>query len=437
MTKLSPAQAGRYRLVCVQCGWETREDRHEIHCPHCGPSAFLQTRYDQQTLELAGNPEDFFSYRDWLPFDGSLDIPMTLRCIRADELGRELGLNDLWLLLCGYFPRQEACLTSCTFKMLEATGVMMRVLERSGKTLILSSAGNAGVAALEMGARAQIPAVVVVPESARNQMMTCPCTTEHGPMLILLKDSAYPDAIALVGRLQEHFKDRLVREGGAWNVARRDAMGVPVLRAAQAMGGIPDHYFQAVGSGTGGIAAFEAAERLCRGGWSGGPMHLHLVQNTPFTPMVDAWKEGRREVRHMDRSDVLDRLSRTFSNVLANAAPPYGVAGGVFDVVTKSGGELLAATNEEARNGCELLKKIPGCDPFPEAGVAMAGLLQAVENGTVNKNDSIVVHLTGGGWKASVKDFDKKPYPVALSIHPDEFDLAVRQVETYLNRWKD
>ena len=45
-------------------------------------------------------------------------------------------------------------------------------------------------------------------------------------------------------------------EGGAKNVARRDGMGTTVLSAATTIGEIPDYYFQAVGSGTGAIAAW-------------------------------------------------------------------------------------------------------------------------------------------------------------------------------------
>ena len=55
---------------------------------------------------------------------------------------------------------------------------------------------------------------------------------------------------------------RSIEEGGAKNVARRDGMGTVMLDAAVTIGRMPDYYFQAIGSGTGGIAAWEAALRL-------------------------------------------------------------------------------------------------------------------------------------------------------------------------------
>jgi cysteate synthase len=49
-------------------------------------------------------------------------------------------------------------------------------------------------------------------------------------------------------------KPDFVPEGGAKNVARRDGAGTVMLDATLTMKHLPDHYFQAVGSGTGGIA---------------------------------------------------------------------------------------------------------------------------------------------------------------------------------------
>ena len=92
-------------------------------------------------------------------------------------------------------------------------------------------------------------------------------------------------------------------EGGARNIARRDGMGTVMLDAALKLERIPDHYFQAVGSGTGGISAWEAALRLRADGRFGSILsRLHLAQNLPNAPIYCAWKgdRGRASVqRHV------------------------------------------------------------------------------------------------------------------------------------------
>ena len=67
----------------------------------------------------------------------------------------------------------------------------------------------------------------------------------------------YFDAIHLSNVAVE--LDQFIPEGGAKNVARRSGMGTTVLSAATTIGQIPAYYFQAVGSGTGAIAAWEAS----------------------------------------------------------------------------------------------------------------------------------------------------------------------------------
>jgi len=417
-----------HSLVCVRCGWETREDRHTVHCPTCGPGAFLRTRYDEP-LALTGPAEEFSSYGAWLPFPFAFPLEgLRIGCLRMEALGREMGLENLWLLLSCWAPELGATLPACTFKTLEAAGVMMRVVSQTDRTLIVSSAGNAGAAVLEFGVRHSIPAIVIVPESARPTMMASAPPGARAPMLVCLERATYPDAIRLVGRIVERFPGDLVREGGAYNVARRDAMGVPVLRAVQEIGLIPDHYVQAVGSGTGGIAAREAAERL------GGTMRLHLVQNAPFTPMVDAWERGDRAVEVMSPREAYERLQRTYSTVLANADPPYGVDGGVFDAVTGTGGDLVAVSNDEAREASALSESHAPVEPYPETGVAAAGLARQVERGRIGAGDVVLLHATGGGLQRSIRDLGKTPYPVGLTIGPDDVDAACAAVESYLSR---
>ena len=68
-----------------------------------------------------------------------------------------------------------------------------------------------------------------------------------------------------------------------------------------------DHYFQAVGSAAGAIAAWEAVELLLKDGRFGHTStRVHMAQNEPFTPIPDSWER---------RSRTLARRSRALSSV--------------------------------------------------------------------------------------------------------------------------
>ena len=124
-------------------------------------------------------------------------------------------------------------------------------------------------------------------------------------------------------------------------MARRDGMGTVMLDAAVTAGRMPDHYFQSVGSGT-GHAAWEAAMRLRYDGRYGSTLpRLHLAQNEPFTPMVSAWRNRRREIiPSIDMPDARESVTRVMSDVLTNRNPPYSIRGGVYDALEGPGERL-------------------------------------------------------------------------------------------------
>lgn len=131
-----------------------------------------------------------------------------------------------------------------------------------------------------------------------------------------------------------------------------------VLSAVLAIGRIPDYYFQAVGSGTGAIAAWEANLRLIGDGRYGShKMKLMVSQNAPFTPMYDAWKAGSRSLLPMDDSFARRQVEIILAKVLSNRKPPYGIVGGLYDALVDSAGDILISTNEEASQRRVCLKR--------------------------------------------------------------------------------
>ncbi|WP_455382365.1 pyridoxal-phosphate dependent enzyme, partial [Salinispira pacifica] len=179
---------------------------------------------------------------------------------------------------------------------------------------------------------------------------------------------------------------------------RRDGMGTTMLAAAAATGRLPDHYVQAVGSGTGAIAAWEMALRLLADGSFGKrkPV-LHLVQNHPFTIMTDAWESHSPALGAPDQMLAREHIRELHAPVLSNRHPPYAVRGGVFDALTDTGGHMYSVTNREAMEAGKLFNDLEGCDLDPAAEVALAGLIRAVDRGYIRRNELVVLNVTGGG----------------------------------------
>jgi cysteate synthase len=337
-----------------------------------------------------------FRYVDFLPVDRMIEADGKPVTYRSEGLAKHLGLNNLHVIFNGYWPEREAKMQTASFKELEAPSVLARVPEKHNGTLVVASAGNTGRALAHICSKNNIPLVLVIPDDRRDEIWSPLPYGDSVRLIIATGNSDYFDAITLAGKLTGI--DEFFPEGGAANVARRDGMATTVLDAACTIGRIPDHYFQAVGSGTGGVAAWESCLRLREDGSYGDvTMKLHLAQNAPFIPMTEAWNNGQRELPPLDEQKAKDEIHHIKAKVLSNRKPPYSLKGGVYDVLSASSGAMYGIDNDEVDLAMGLFEELEGIDIHPAGGVALGALMQAAASKTVGADELIALNITGGG----------------------------------------
>jgi len=377
-----------YSLVCSLCGARYEDDGLLLSCPVPHREALLKTEYPARGRAdgLAG----LFRYRDWLPVRRVLPGAGAASVLPAGELGRKLGLTDLWLAFSGYWPEAGAGLTTGTFKELEAYTVLGRLPERP-PVLVVASAGNTAAAFASACGRHRLRCVLVVPATGLDRLRFR-APLDDRVRLVALDGGRYSDAIALAGSLAS--LPGFQAEGGVRNVARRDGLGTVLLSAYDAMGQLPDYYFQAVGSGAGALGVHEAALRLGEHEDAGLPPRVMMCQNLPFAPIYRRWMGGRPAGADDD----------LIAPELANANPPYDTAGGVSDCLTATGGDVLAVGNDAAADAMRLFEETLGVDIEPSAGVALAALRSAAEAGRVPAGARILLNVTGGGRARYARD---------------------------------
>ena len=413
----------KYRIECNRCGLEIIEDRNQVFCPRCLREGLLTSVY-ANPLTVDPNFTNIFRYKDWLPvcseFKGLSSLP---GCFQSRNLARALGLDNLWILFSGFWPEKGAFLESTSFKELEAVGVLSRIFERTRQIPVISSAGNTGLSTLFVSQRLGIPAIVVAPESACQEYRVPEKTGPDQTLLISLRDADYRDCIEFTARLERELPG-IVPGGGVYNIARRDFLGISLLHAAFTMKGIPDHYFQAVGSGTGAIAAREANLRLNRFQvFPPKTMRLHLAQNRPYTPIVNLW-----ENRPLDDQE---QAGQVLAQVLTNPAPPYGVTGGIRDVLSETQGQVYGVSNTEIQEAKSEFEHLEGMDIQYPAAAALAALKQAVDRGEIRTKDTILLHITGGGRERLNREEKSMIRPPALSIDKTRIQKAISEISAF------
>lgn len=387
-----------------------------------GGGAFLRAEYHRR-VPVWGPPSDgVFRFRDWLPVHTELPGSGTPVTYRSSGLATRLGLANLWITFSGWWPERGALIPSGTFKECEAYAVYGRMGAAAHReTLVVASAGNTARAFLRVASAHDLPLVVVVPEVNLADLWTAGPRSRSTIVVAAGDGSDYSDAIRLAGMLcsQQGFR----AEGGARNVARRDGMGTTFLSAAEAAGRIPDHYFQAVGSGTGAIAAWEANQRLIRAGGYGSHLaRLHLAQNAPFQVLVDSWNARSRDLRCPSDTVAKEQINRINAKVLANRQPPWSPVGGLFDALSETDGAMYAVSNEEADRAGDLFEHLEGIDLSPAARVACGALFQACEQGSINPEDLVNLNITGGGYRRARAELDTLPLEADLVAGRDLFE---------------
>lgn len=401
-----------YQLESACCGATFEDKRWELDCPHKDGAALIFAKYAKRQLEVRNDLPGIYKYADWLPICRTLEGSGAPVTYKSEALGKHLGLTNLYVTFNGYWPEKGAFMKTGTFKECEAYAVCARTREEDGRVMVVASAGNTARAFARVCSENHIPLLLCVPEDNLDAMWADKPWNDCVKLVCTAAGSDYFDSIHLSNIVCE--LDKFFPEGGAKNVARRDGMGTTVLSAVTEIGRIPDYYFQAVGSGTGAIAAWEANRRFVADGRFGSNlMKLMVSQNVPFTPIYDAWKAGSREMLPLDEHMAREQVARMCAKVLSNRKPPYSMTGGLFDALTATGGDVLLATNEQAAEAQELFARLEGVDIEPAAAVALASLMQCVKEGRVEKDAVVMLNITGGGIARYRREFN----PVRQ--HPD------------------
>ncbi len=416
-----------YTLKSLVSGRTFNDSGWLLEAPGETAPGLVRALYAIKQIEVKDNGYGIYRFADWLPIGRLLEGSSAPVTFKSEALAKELGLENLYITFSGYWPEKKALMTTCSFKETEAYSVCARLDPNQKKILVVASAGNTARSFARVCSDNNIPLLLCVPEDNLDALWFDKPIKNHVKMVCSRSGGDYFDAINLsniASRL-----DGFIPEGGAKNIARRDGMGTTVLSAATFIGRIPDYYFQAVGSGTGAIAAWEANLRLIEDGRFGNhKMKLLVSQNYPFKPMYDAWKAGSRAMLPLDDELARKQVEEINAKVLSNRKPPYSLAGGLFDALVDTKGDILLADNFEAQSAATMFELLEGIDIHPAAAVAVASLIKVVAEGSIDPDALIMLNITGGGEKRfkSNKELHYLEPSVIFDINPNEEEVKLK-----------
>ena len=406
-----------YKLLNLSNGHEFEDKGWTLTDPEGKTPSLIRAVYQNKTFSPRPGLDGIYRYADWMPVKRTLKNSCAPVTYKSEGLGKHLGLDNLYITFSGWNPKIGARFRTCSFKETEAFSVLARLEADEKRILVVQSAGNTARAFAQVCSDNRIPVVICVPADNLHDLWFSKKLHKCVKLVTVPHGCDYYDAISIGEKLAED--PGFILEGGAKNIARRDGMGTTLLSFAEVTGRIPDAYFQAVGSGTGAIAAWENACRLADDGRFGANnMRVFVGQNAPFSLIYDSWKAGSKGLLPLDPDAGRRQAEIILAKVLSNRKPPYSIEGGLFDVLKASNGDVFLADNNDIMYWMMQYRNLEGYELLPAACVAVASLAKAVGEGKVAKEDYVMLNCTGGGTLAAMSNgfvFKKRD----LEIEPE------------------
>ncbi|MFY0406666.1 threonine synthase [Solicola sp. PLA-1-18] len=380
-----PAFGNAVGLRCRACG-AGQELGPFYACMECfGP---LEVQYDLPAItreQIEAGPKNIWRYRSLLPVrDDIATIPNIepgyTRLIKADNLARELGMKTLWV-------KDDSGNPTHSFKDRVVAVALAAARELGLKVLACPSTGNLANAVAAAAARAGIKSVVFIPDNLeRPKILT---TAVYGGTLVAVKGN-YDDVNKLASEIAGEEDD--------WafvnvNVRPYYAEGSKTLgyEVAEQLGWrLPEQVVIPVASGSQLTKVDKGFGELGSTGLvEPTPYKIFGAQATGCSPVSAAFREGHDVVRPVKPDTIAKSLA------IGNPADgPY-----VLDTCRRTGGAVEDVSDEEVRDGIQLLARTEGVFAETAGGVTVATLKKLLASGQLDPEAETVVFNTGDGLK--------------------------------------
>ena len=378
-------------LRCRECGTE-----YELQATHVCEMCFgpLDVAYDYDAIRkvisrarIEAGPPSIWRYRDLLPVEP--DAPLVTLgegftpLVKADRLGAELGLRNLYL-------KNDSMNPTNSFKDRVVSVAISWARAHGFETIGCASTGNLANAVAAYAARAGLECFVFMPNDLEEGKVVATAVFE--PNVIAVRGN-YDDVNRLCSQLLEELPWAFCNI----NIRPFYAEGSKTLtfETAEQLGWkLPDEIIVPIGSGCQFVRHRRAAQELIDLGLVDdrpGLPSLTAAQALGCAPAYNAWQAGTDRVAPV-RPDTIARS-------IAIGNPSDGTY--VVRIARETGGVVEAVTEQEIVDAIRLLARTEGIFTEPAGGVTVGVLAKLAKAGRWGGDEVIVAYITGHGLKAA------------------------------------
>jgi threonine synthase len=371
-------------------------------CDRClGP---LEPVYDYAAIALTRDgierrPKNLWRYRELLPIAGE---PRTgfnsgfTPLVRCTRLAERLGVREL------YIKDDSVNHPTLSYKDRVVSVAATRAVELGFKVLACASTGNLANSVAAHAARLGMDCCVFIPDSLEAGKVLG--SAIFNPTILAIEGN-YDD----VNRLCTQVADRY--GWGFVNINLRSyyAEGAKTLgfEIVEQLGWrYPKHLVSPVAGGTLLPRIVRGLRELRQIGLVDGELpRVHAAQAAGCAPVVHALDVGLEHPEPVRPNTIAKSIA------IGNPADGYQV----IQSVKETGGAGAAVTDVEIVDAIRLLAETEGIFTEPAGGTTLAAAIDLVRRGIIPSDESIVVCVTGNGYKTAEVVAGKVTAPVRLS----------------------
>jgi threonine synthase len=399
-------------LTCHLCGKTYPADALWV-CADClGP---LEVSYDYDGVRsvmtrslIESRPRSLWRYQELLP----VHEPRTgfnsgfTPLVRATRLAREIGLTEL------YIKDDSVNHPTFSYKDRVVSVAATRAVELGFQVFGCASTGNLAGSVAAHAARLGLPCYVFIPNDLEPAKILGAAI--YQPHVVAVEGN-YDD----VNRLCTQIADRYGWGFANINLRAYYAEGAKTMgfEIAEQLGWrFPDHVVCPVAGGTLLPRIHKGLRELREVGLVSGRLpKIHAAQPSGSAPVVRAIEAGQ---------EFPDPVKpNTIAKSLAIGNPADGFQ--VVRVVKDTGASAAMVSDDEILDAVQLLARTEGIFTEAAGGTTLAATQALVKRGVIKPDESVVVCITGNGFKTAEVMFDRVARPTQIGRSLADFERAI------------
>jgi threonine synthase len=322
--------------------------------------------------------------------------------VRADRLAAVLGVRDLWV--------KDDSVNHPTFSYKDrvVSVAISKAIEFGFDTVSCASTGNLANSVSAHAARAGLTCFIFIPDDLEQGKVIG--STIYGPRAVAIRGN-YDDVNRLCSEIADKYGWAFV------NINMRpyytEGAKTYGFEIAEQLGWrLPQHVVVPVAGGTILPKVAKAFRELRDLGLVDGEVRVHGAQASGSAPVIQALHKG---------TDLITPVKpQTIAKSIAIGNPADGFY--VLKAIRESGGWGESVTDAEIVDGIRLLARTEGIFTEPAGGTTVAVTRKLVAQGRIPRDESIVICVTGNGYKTLEAVVDSVEQPSRIAARLGDFD---------------